>query len=838
VVVGVSIAGLGSSDLNARASSTVTDTTCTATSYAADLSHVSNPGTITFDCVRPADIILTTTTSVASGHTLTVDRAGAAVSLNGGGAVQVFDVASGGTLTLDDLTVTHGDTSGFGGGVQNDGNVTITSSVFSDDSSGDGSGGLFNDGTATISGSTFSENSGGFGGGIYNAGTITITLSTFSGNSSIEGGGGVANDAGGTATITDSTFSGGSSTTNGGGLYNDGTATITSSTFSSAFAHSGGGLMNDVSGITTVTDSTFSTNTANQNGGGLDNDGGIVSLTNSTVYGNGSGYGGGFYNSGIAGLTNSTFSDNSSSFGGGGVQTAGGSATITNSIVAENPGSDCDFGSALTDGGYNLESGTDCGFTGTGDQQNANPLLGPLASNGGPTQTMALYPTSPAIDVIPQARCPATDQRGDPRPDAGESFCDVGAYESAYAPLSNYTPITPFRILDTRTTSPLGPGGVHTLQVTGAGTPPIPANTTAVVMNVTEVSGSASSLLTVYPAGTPRPNASNLNFAAHTVIPNLVTVAVGSTGGVDIYNALGTVNVLADVEGYFTPQAATHYQGLFHPLSPYRVCDTRSSCEGHAALGAGQAIVVNVTGASQIPIDGTAGAAVLNLTGVAGTAATYLSVFATDSSGGCAYSGSHAPPFSTLNLSAHGVEANRVMVGLGPVSTGGPDTSVCVYNAAGTINVILDANGWFGSATATASPGGYQYQAIAPTRICDTRVGSGSCVEGGIGPAHSRLIDVAGFDGIPGAASGVSVVAIIANLTAIAPTTATYLTLYPANLAHVPVVSDLNLDAGVVLPNLALVALAPSGDANAGDAYLYNSAGTVNAVIDVEGWFQ
>ena len=56
------------------------------------------------------------------------------------------------------------------------------------------------------------------------------------------------------------------------------------------------------------------------------------------------------------------------------------------------------------------------------------------------------------------------------------------------------------------------------------------------------------------------------------------------------------------------------------------------------------------------------------------------------------------------------------MVKLGPTSTGGSDDAICVYNAAGSINVLVDANGWFGSATATATPAGYQYQALAPTQ--------------------------------------------------------------------------------------------------------------------------
>jgi hypothetical protein len=105
-------------------------------------------------------------------------------------------------------------------------------------------------------------------------------------------------------------------------------------------------------------------------------------------------------------------------------------------------------------------------------------------------------------------------------------------------------------------------------------------------------------------------------------------------------------------------------------------------------------MVVNVTrtGSSAIPVDGTAGAAVLNLTGVASSAATYVSVFPSNASGGCSYSGSHKPPVSTLNLPAGGVGANRVLVELGPASPSGPETSVGVFNSAGTVNVVLDAN--------------------------------------------------------------------------------------------------------------------------------------------------
>ena len=123
-------------------------------------------------------------------------------------------------------------------------------------------------------------------------------------------------------------------------------------------------------------------------------------------------------------------------------------------------------------------------------------------------------------------------------------------------------------------------------------------------------------------------------------------------GAVNIYNAYGTVNVLADVEGYFEPDAATVVAGEFHPIAPTRVCDTRSTsstpfCKAHGALGPGATMVVNVTGigANPIPANGSAAAAVVNLTGVAGSLSTYLSLFPTNSSGQCVITGT-----STLNL--------------------------------------------------------------------------------------------------------------------------------------------------------------------------------------------
>ena len=413
-----------------------------------------------------------------------------------------------------------------------------------------------------------------------------------------------------------------------------------------------------------------------------------------------------------------------------------------------------------------------------------------------------------------------------------------------YAPLGNFVPITPFRILDTRPGSAeqrgsgaLGAGTVRTLQITGvtglpSGTDPVPTNATAAVLNVTAIAGTANSLFTVYPAGTGRPTASNVNFTAGTVTPNLVTAVIGEGGAVNIYNAVGTVNVIADVAGYFVPAGSSSVSGEFHPIAPVRVCDTRTSSFACAARGAfvgATPRLVNVTGsgADAVPSTGAAAAVVLNLTGIAGSTSTFLSVYPPTSSGACG-----TPQVSNLNLAAGRVQANRVMVALGPATPGGADTSVCVYNSVGSATVILDANGWFGSGNAAA---GDQYQPIGPSRVCDTRTGSGQpCAGHPVASGGAETVQVASVGGLPAMGAGNPPLAVVANLTAVAPGAGTYLTLYAADLGATPRVSDINVSPGQTIANLTVVELSSAG----GAVDLYSAACAINAVLDIEGWFQ
>jgi cysteine-rich repeat protein len=252
-------------------------------------------------------------------------------------------------------------------------------------------------------------------------------------------GGGIANS--GILVVTNCTFSGNSAQGFGGAIDNEGAATLTSSTFSANNAPTGGGIANRSSGTLRVTNSTFSRNVASWDGGGINNFyGGTTTVTNSTFLWNVAAHsGGGITNvqdaagcgaGGIA-VTNCTFLGNSAGAGAGGIDSScAGSATVTNTILQGYTDASC---VAVTDGGHNLQfPGTSCGTT----IPSLDPLLNPagLKDNGGPTQTIALLPGSPAINAGDAAVCAnppvnGADQRGFVRPGTGSTNCSIGAYE-------------------------------------------------------------------------------------------------------------------------------------------------------------------------------------------------------------------------------------------------------------------------------------------------------------------------------------------------------------------------------------------------------------------------
>jgi hypothetical protein len=303
-------------------------------------------------------------------------------------------------------------------------------------------GGLYVNGSSlTIATSTMASNQGtggpggayggpgqGLGGGLYNVGRLTVTDSSLSGNS--------ANSA------TSEYFAG------GGGIYNSGTLTVSNSTLSGNSATGGGGIDN-YSGTLTVSDSTLSGNTATYDyGGGIYNyNYGTLTVSNSTLSGNFAADGGGiFTNTALpVTLTNVTVTANRANSGGGLlVVFASSSPVLHNTLIAGNfrgaTGTTRDdvFGALNPGGDYNL-IGDGTGMTGLSSGVHGNlvgtaaapidPLLGPLQDNGGPTQTHALLPGSPAIDAGNNVHASMWDQRGPGFPRIIHGVIDIGAFE-------------------------------------------------------------------------------------------------------------------------------------------------------------------------------------------------------------------------------------------------------------------------------------------------------------------------------------------------------------------------------------------------------------------------
>lgn len=332
------------------------------------------------------------------------------VRRDGGGEYGIFVVPSGSAVSISGLTISNGyapgDSLPGGGGIYNLGELELTDSTVSGNHTNNFGGGILNSwqdathyGVAELDNVTVIDNSTFFlGAGVMNDGEMTITNSTVSDNGPASYAGGVYND--GTLTMSGSTVSGNNGGAQGGGFMNDyqGTATITNSTISgnvvgsqSTAGSPGGGIYNTNGSVLTLSDSTVTNNSANF-GGGIQNDGDSTATIGGTI---------------VAGNTafNPTNHTSSDVFG--------------------------DFASQ----GYNLIGRTDdaSGFDGPGDLTGTavsplNPVLRPLAGNGGPTKTHALSRKSPEVNMgDPTCPPPATDQRGLIRPQGAR--CDIGSYE-------------------------------------------------------------------------------------------------------------------------------------------------------------------------------------------------------------------------------------------------------------------------------------------------------------------------------------------------------------------------------------------------------------------------
>ena len=573
---------------------------CTGTNYGDDTIHFDVSGTIT----------LTSSLSLLafSPQVLTIDGTGQTITISGDNTFQIMVVSSNFQLTLENLEVTKGKL-----GIMNTGNLTVTNSTFSDNHSDTG-GAIFNyeGGSLTVTNSTFSSNSatGSGGGAICNYGnSLTVTGSIFSGNSAGSGGG-ILNFTG-AINITSSIFSDNSAASTGGSITNLGTLTITDSTFTGnstkgsndAIVSAGGGIYN--TGTLTVISSTFSSNNAAIGSASYSAGGGIININrstltvaNSTFFGNSTdGYGGGIANDGTLTVTNSTFSGNSANTSSGGNLFNSGVLTLSNTILANSPsGGDCgSSGGTITASGVNLVMDGTCSIPGA---LTADPLLGPLANNDGPTQTMALLPGSPALDAADDTICAAApvsglDQRGVTRPQGTQ--CDIGAYEFMLTPTTttlNVDPTSPVygqTVTLTATVSPTTATGTVSFQ---DGSTPL----TCMGGNQTLNGGTANCSINSFPVGT---------YSDLTAVYSSDSSHATSQGttSLTVTQASTTTTITADTPdpsavGQAVPAqyaVAVVAPGAGTPTGTVTVSDGVDSCVGTVAAG-GCAVTLHTVG--------------------------------------------------------------------------------------------------------------------------------------------------------------------------------------------------------------------------------------------------
>jgi len=418
-------------------------------------------------------------------------------------------------------------------------------------------------------------------------------------------------------------------------------------------------------------------------------------------------------------------------------------------------------------------------------------------------RTLVFLAASAAAMTMGTDAVAAPAEPADPR-DGGQRVVELpdvtGLAASAVADGSLFTGVRPERVLDTRSglglpqAGPVQPRGTVTLDLTGQ----VPVGTWAVALNLTGVAPTSSSFVTVWPAEDVRPDASSLNLRANEIRSNAVTVALGPSRQLNLYNHNGSINLVADLAGHYAPDGQTYY----NTRSPQRLLDTRA---GRGAIPAGGTITVDTSAAL-----GSSGAkaVTVNLTVVNPTASTYLTAYPT---------GTTRPNASSINVARNTITANQVTVAVGP------DRDIRLYNNSGSAHVIVDLVGDYDTGFGDA------FYPTIPTRIVDTRYDGDGPLLGGYYYGWSMTADPASPEA--------QISAMVFNATGTGGTAATYLTLFPSG-SPVPNASTLNLNAGQTASNQATTAL--GWEFEMGSYYgfnLYNNAGRVHAILDLAGYF-
>ncbi len=766
---------------------------------------------------------------------------GSAQTLNVPNNTRIFGPTTGSGHTFTQLVTINGKNLSYSPIFSTGNNTVLSGLVIADGPAG----GIGNGGTLMVIDCTVSENigttSGNNGGGITNNGTLTVMGTAISGNSSNQGGGGILNE--GSLTVLDSTISGNSAsgtpfpvnTPSGGGIYNfQGTATIIDSTISgnsnTGIVAWGGAYQNASLQFVTIVNSTISGNT----GGGVNVQAGIdvnsnnqipvpLTVTDSVLSGNTtngseddcdaygttcptSGHDGNFVgpNALLAPLGNY----------GGPTSTQpplAGSPAICAGVIADIP-------------------------SGTSTDQRGLPRTTTYGSNppcvdSGAVQTdySLSFSTEPPPVVAPGVNFAAAVQLNE----SGNAFPVSGiTIPLALGPGSAGTLSG-----NTTTTDSSGVATYSSLQVNATGSGDTLVATLALTASGATPAATASVTSTSFdvlePAATPMISPSGGTYTS----PQSVTITDTTSGAVIYYTIDGTtpttsstkytgnitvsstetIKAIAAATGYSDSAAATAAFAIestigsalqFIPVTACRVVDTRNAngSFGGPEMSAGQSRAFNIP-QSACGIPSGAAAYSLNVTVVPSQALNYLTIWPT---------GQTQPYVSTLNSDGR-IKANAAIV---PAGTNG---GVSVYVTDAT-QLILDIDGYFvASGTDSAALAFYP---LAPCRIADTRNAAGSVGGPSINEGASRSFPILSSNcNVPTTARAYSL-----NITAVPHSTLNYLTTWPTGETQ-PYVSTLNASTGTVSANAAIV---PAGTNGAVSVFVSD---TSDVILDIIGYF-
>jgi uncharacterized protein (DUF1501 family) len=375
------------------------------------------------------------------------------------------------------------------------------------------------------------------------------------------------------------------------------------------------------------------------------------------------------------------------------------------------------------------------------------------------------------------------------------------------AALGEFVGMAPERLYDSRTgvggrSTRIGPG--ETVRIPIAGTGSVPgAGITAVAVNITSIRPGTDTFMTAFPSGQSQPDSSTLNPRAGAIVPNTTIVGVGSDGTFSLYNDRSDVDITVDVMGYFDTggDSGSTSLGRLLALTPARILDTRSGVgAARARASGGDAITLQVLGQGGVPAD--VDAVVVNLLSINPTADGWVTAWP---------SGSDEPETASLSY-----RAGRVIPNL-TICKVGPDGTIQVKPSHGQLHLVADVVGCFTNAGAQLSP-------VAPSRLLDTRLGTGA-PQARIAAGGEISLRVTG-NGVPSNATAVAL-----NVSAVRPSAQTFLTIYPDGETR-PTASSLNPDPGAVSANLVI---AKVGDG--GRIRIFNDSGDVDLLADLTAYF-